>query len=250
MQSWDQAVAESGGGYEDPVSAQIHRADWERFHNERQASRERNGGQVRLERWHFSLLVPLLHLMGIMGRTMESRLRVLDVGGSFGSYRELTSDVCPKIILDWTVIETPSTVEAFADLERPDLRWRVANSLSDEPGSYDISFICGTLPYVPDPDATLRKFISLSRFTILGRVPLVEQEQDHCYLQYVNENPNMPAYPGRFLARPRLMQTAMRLAAVRSFFVDTPAIPLSTEKVVPTYYTILLENKVTENYRE
>jgi len=133
INSWEQAIEESGGGYEDPISAHIHRVDWEKYHHERAKFRDAGGGQVRLETWKFTLLVPLLHALGRRGNSLQGKLRVLDVGGSFGQYRDHLADICPKLELDWTVVETPSTVQQFADKERPDMRWREAHQVADEP---------------------------------------------------------------------------------------------------------------------
>ncbi len=246
MGTWEQAIRESGGGYEDPISAKIHRVDWTKFHEDRKQALAASGGQIRLEPWLFSLLVPLLHALGLQGGSLASKLRVLDIGGSFGQYRYRLEELCPKLEIDWTVVETPSTVQEFADLEQPSMRWREAHDISDEPLAYDLTFICGTLPYLPEPFDAIRKYTKVSRFVVLGRVPIVEQAQDHFFLQYVSAQDRMPAFPGRFLSRPQLMQAAMQHANVKSFYVDAPSIALRTESVVPQYFTILLENRSTD----
>jgi len=100
---------------------------------------------------------------------------------------------------------------------------------------------------MPQPYEAVRKYLNNSRFCILGRLPLVERNEDQVFLQYVNDNERMPAFPGRFLSRPLLMQTATQFAHVRSFYLDPPAVALRTGDTIPQYYTILLESRLSED---
>jgi putative methyltransferase (TIGR04325 family) len=245
MPDWASAVAEAGIGFEDALAAEANLNDREKFLSDRAKAVHARAGAMQLERHAFSLFVPVLQ---ILGRSMtRQKLRVLDVGGSFGAYRNQLHDLCPELDLDWTVIETKATVEAFKSQETRSLRWRTVDQIREGSEPWDLGFICGTLPYLNDPHAEIQRYLGLCQHLILARVPVVRREEDQPYLQVVHfANHGQPvsrSYAGRFMSEAKLMAAALERGRMLSFFEDPPRTVLVADGIVPTYLTICLERR-------
>jgi len=232
--SWEAANA-LASGFNNEVNARIHLADRVKLLAKQQALANVANPQIRLERCFISLIVPLMHILGEDRHDWARPLRVLDYGGSFAAYYEALRSFCPQLQLDWTVVETPSTCAMLAHLGDHALRW----SPRVPPGeSFDVCFISGTLNYLPDVAQTIADCQLVSRWLVPARIPIVEANDDHAYLQVVSSNPLAPTFAGRFLARPGLVAALEKHGEIRFFFEDVPAHALATKEVMPSYYTL------------
>ncbi len=239
MPDWATAQAWAGEGFAHELTAQLplHAPPVFRARLAAQDAAVGAPPQVKVPVEHISLLVPLLHLIGQrQDGQLPSRLKVLDIGGSFGAFYFTAQRMCPAVRFDWTVVETPPTVRHLADQQTDALRWADA---VDEQEPFDLAFICGTLNYLPDPEATLARCLRQCRHLIVARLPLVEANEDLCFLHVVSRQDNVPAYAGRFLSRPRFVQAITRDGQLQMFYEDPPARPLGTAQLKPLYVTVL-----------
>lgn len=110
-----------------------------------------------------------------MARAQRNPVRVLDFGGGCGLHYHCIKALVPGVALRWCVVETPTTVErAAATFQDEDLCF--VTSIEDgmgKLGGCDIVYASGSLPYVADPEETLRRLLVLAApFFILARFPV------------------------------------------------------------------------------
>lgn len=100
----------------------------------------------------------------------KKTVRVLDVGGSSGSYFHEIRRAVPETSWDWTVLETPALASAMQEFTTDSLRF------VDQPDgeSYDVVLLSGFLQYVERPYDEMKRLCALGEFAIITRCPLVD----------------------------------------------------------------------------
>lgn len=110
-----------------------------------------------------------------MARQPATPVRVLDFGGGCGLHYHCIKALVPGVALRWSVVETP-TMAARAAATFQDDGLTFVTSIEDGVrtlGGCDIVHASGSLPYVADPEETLRHLLApASPFFILARFPV------------------------------------------------------------------------------
>jgi len=107
-----------------------------------------------------------------MARQRRTPVRVLDFGGGCGLHYHCIKALVPGVELRWCVVETP--VMAAPGIAAEDLVF--ATSIEDGLrllGGCDIVHASGALPYVVEPEETLRRLLAVdAEFFVLARFPV------------------------------------------------------------------------------
>lgn len=138
-----------------------------------------------------------------------ARVSVLDLGGWDGTYASPVRACFPSINVSWTVVETVSVAVQFERVHHPQwLRWSadVQEILDD---GIDIVFASGSLHLFPDPDATLRKLMTASRYVILTRLPLWPLDEHRPAAQIIKRGTSV-GYPNWFFSEATFLENIRR----------------------------------------
>jgi putative methyltransferase (TIGR04325 family) len=102
-------------------------------------------------------------------------VRVLDFGGGCGLHYHCIRALVPGVAVRWSVVETP-TMAGRAAATFHDDSLSFVTSVEDgvrNLGGCDIVYASGSLPYVADPEETLRQLLApASPFFVLARFPI------------------------------------------------------------------------------
>jgi len=117
-------------------------------------------------------------ILAFQSAIKEKELRVLDFGGACGMYYFLAKAFFKNSVnLKWYVVESPAMAKKAKQFENNELRfYNCLNKAEEDIGRIDLLLSSSTLPYVPKPYETLKKFLnSGARFLFLTRLPLLEK---------------------------------------------------------------------------
>ena len=140
-------------------------------------------------------------------------LRVLDFGGSLGSFwfqhRKLLGGLRE---VRWAVVEQPHYVECGREEFQDDIlsfHASVEDCLRD--GPVDVILLSSALQYLPEPYGWLERFADSGvRWLLLDRTPFIEQDRDRLTVQHVPPSIYPASYPAWFFSRQRFAEAVER----------------------------------------
>jgi putative methyltransferase (TIGR04325 family) len=139
----------------------------------------------------------------------RGHLRVLDLGGSLGSYyyqhRKFIS-MLEKV--RWSVVEQKHFVACGRD-EFQDERIRFYESVGDclSEGPVDVAFLSGVLQILERPYAMLAMLADAKvPYLLIDRTPFIEGTQDRLTVQHVSDSICESSYPAWFFSRQKFGQ--------------------------------------------
>lgn len=152
--NWEQACKAADGYGDDRVI--------ERMHTAALAVRD---GQAKWERDGvlYDCIQPDFPMLAGMSRAIrpDRSLRVLDVGGAFGSSWLQARHGMPDIHLNWTIVEQERVVElAQRDFATQGIRYTTSLDEALAYGAYDLALFSSVLQYLPDPHGMLDRVIA------------------------------------------------------------------------------------------
>jgi putative methyltransferase (TIGR04325 family) len=214
--TWDAALAGSSGYDADAV---LDRAfDAARAVTLGEAAFERDGVVFDEPDYAFPVLAALLRVAS----TTASPLRVLDIGGAFGSSARQLEAFAPHVRTDWRIVEQPAFVERGAKhFSRADLQFftSVEEAVRDiEPHAVLLS---SSLQYFEQPYALLQSISALGwRALIVDRTPTHDAASDRLTVQRVPPSIYDASYPCWVFSERRLRSAVVgergRIAATWS----------------------------------
>ena len=199
-----QAALDAAGGYDKPAilervrSAALNVKDGK-------AVFERDSVCFYNEEYRWSTLACLLRVAAENG----GRLRVLDFGGSLGSFWFQHKKHFQNLSeVRWAVVEQPHYVrcgnEEFAN-DTLEFHETIEECL--ESGSVDVIFVSSVLQYLPEPYVWLQRFAKSGvRYLLLDRTPFIDVDQDRLTVQHVPPQIYKASYPAWFFSRKGFMK--------------------------------------------
>jgi len=160
------------------------------------------------------------------------RLRMLDWGCGVGQYRTLANALFPSIELEYHCLE-------LAHLARQGRMLHADATFHADEGpafarTYDLVMASGSLQYVPDWRAELRKIAAVcERYLYVTRLPMIERAPSFVVLQTPRRVGYETAYPGWLLNRGEFLGEAGShdLRLVREFLIwERPSVPDAPEQ--------------------
>lgn len=113
---------------------------------------------------------PLAAIAHALQRINKKSVSVLDFGGANGALADIAKHYFPATEFEWTVVETPSMVNACKSVS--DIRW-----LTEIPEErFDIVTLCGVLQCVPEPYKIIELAALASAWIVIQRIPLGERD--------------------------------------------------------------------------
>ncbi len=206
--SWAEAE-KAAGGYDSP-------AILERV---REAALKVKRGEAVFERdsvcfYHEEYRWPALACLLWIAAGNEGRLRVLDFGGSLGSFwfqhRKFLQELRE---VRWGVVEQPHYVECgrreFQD-EVLSFYETVEECLRE--GQVDVIFLSSVLQYLPEPYAWLEQLANTGvRWLLLDRTPFIDRGRDRLTVQRVPSSIYPASYPAWLFSRKRFAEEVASL---------------------------------------
>jgi putative methyltransferase (TIGR04325 family) len=158
-----------------------------------------NGKEVFLDPYDQQLLTSFL----ISLKSIDKEdVRILDIGGGFGShYFKISKAIKSKTNFCWDIVETTTLIK---EAKKINLNNSV-NFYDDidllKNNKYDIILTSGTLQYLPDPEEMFLKLkdIKHSRL-IINRFPLFDEEDDRLTIQSVPKSYYSASFPSWFFS--------------------------------------------------
>jgi len=180
--SWGQAKAACGAGYEEAQLVEVVRRKTEVYRD-------------AMARQSPDLDFTLGRLFLALKMTNHSAPRVIDFGGACGA-NFFASSALGCTIGAWVVVETPAMVREAKGLESNRLKF--FDRLEDA-GTCDLLIVSGSIQYPPNPLETFGKLLSVGApYVYLTRTPLIEQSEPIVSVQeaMLSENGPGPLLPG------------------------------------------------------
>jgi putative methyltransferase (TIGR04325 family) len=144
---------------------------------------------------------PLHHLMSCLAiifcEHRPNPFRVLDFGGSSGTFFYLLRRALPHIQFDWQVIETPAMCAALQPWTEEHIRWQSAlpPPPSSGPKPFDLCVASSCLMYLDQPYEILAKLGLLGRFLFVNRIPILPIPEDRIVIQRVLPEVHETSHP-------------------------------------------------------
>ncbi|RME57500.1 methyltransferase, TIGR04325 family [Candidatus Parcubacteria bacterium] len=201
-----EAAERAAGGYDAPaILEKVRQAALKVKRGE--AVFERDSVFFCHEEYRWPTLACLLRIAAENG----GRLRVVDFGGSLGSFWfQHRKHLLGLKDVRWTVVEQPHYVACGRE-EFQDETLRFAGTL-EEAGPADAIFCSSVLQYLPDPYEWLKRLAESDiRWLLLDRTPFIEADRDRLTVQHVPPSIYPASYPAWFFSRRRFGE-ALQLA--------------------------------------
>lgn len=198
--SWKDALSSSSGYDISTIIEQVREASDKVKRGE--AVFERDSVCFQHEEYRWPALSCLLSVASRNG----GKLRVLDFGGSLGSFyfqHRKFFDCIKK--LRWTVVEQQHFVE-LGHAEFQDEKLFFSKSISEciKAESVDVAFLSSVLPYLEKPYELLYKIGEKKiPYIIIDRTPFIDSKADRLTVQNVPESIYKASYPAWFFSTSR-----------------------------------------------
>lgn len=167
FQTWDEAVAKSGLGYQEKDLVNVVVEKTELLQSQIETD------NLNLDSNAFRILASLATL-----KPKNNQLRVIDVGGGAGYHYLIARALLPKNIkLNWQILETPLMAISSQKFSNSELSFVDNIGLLDKQ-DIDLLFTSATLQYLPDPINVLKYLVQIDpRVFWITRTPFSENQQ-------------------------------------------------------------------------
>jgi len=196
--SWE-AAEQAAEGYDTPAI----------FERVREAALKVKRGEAVFERdsvcfYHEEYRWPTLACLLRVAAEQGGKLRVLDFGGSLGSfYFQHRKHFVGLREVRWAVVEQPHFVQC-GNKEFANDVLAFYETIEDcvSAGRIDVIFLSSVLQYLPEPYGWLRIFSETGiPYLLLDRTPFIDQNRDRLTVQHVPPEIYPASYPAWFFSR-------------------------------------------------
>lgn len=214
------------------------------FQRVRDAALKVKRGEAVFERdsvcfYHEEFRWPTLACLLAIAAERGGQLRVLDFGGSLGSFYFQHRKFFSRLKeIRWAVVEQKHFVECGRD-ELQDEVLRFYESIDDclAEGSVDVVFLSSVLQYLERPYDMLAEFcLTKAPYLLIDRTPFIARESDRLTVQHVPDSIYKASYPAWFFSQ-QLFETMVAeqgYSLIAEFSCDN-------DKEISEYKGILLE---------
>ena len=155
----------------------------------------------------------LTFLMTAISDLKKDKVSILDIGGGNGYFAHLARKMLPRIQLDWLILESEGCANGYKQFESvSDIRWTHELDSETRP---DITIFSCSLQYLEKPFEVLDRAIAISRWLLLMRLPLTDEQINQVTVQKVHYEPHHFSWPcwffskEQFLSRIKMSTTRM-----------------------------------------
>lgn len=194
--SWDEIKSLSKGYNQDNILDRVASATSQVLSGE--ACYERDSVCFYKVEYSFAPMTFLLML------AQKKEIRVVDFGGSLGSFFLQHREIIESANITWIVVEQPHFVEKGRELLGKIDKIQFESSLEKALEKCDVFFCSSTLQYIDLPYEVLKVVANSSVSHLLfDRLSLVNSPEDILALQTVPQSIYEASYPCRFFSRER-----------------------------------------------
>lgn len=189
--SWS-AARDASSGYD--ADAVLDRAfDAARAVSLGEGAFERDGVVLDLPEYSFPMLAVLLRVAA----GVDGPLRVLDIGGAFGTSARQLAAFAPHVAADWRIVEQPAFVErGLKHFTRSDLHFHESVEAACADAAPHVVLLASTLQYLEQPYAMLDRVRALGwRALVVDRTPACDAPTDRLTVQAVPPSIYDASYP-------------------------------------------------------
>jgi putative methyltransferase (TIGR04325 family) len=154
---------------------------------------ERDGVVLDVPEYSFPVLAALLRV----AIQVDGPLRVLDIGGAFGTSARQLEAFAPHVAADWRIVEQPAFAERGAKhFTRPDLHFFGTVDAACADGPPHVVLLASTLQYLEQPYAMLDRVRGLGwQALLVDRTPACDAATDRLVVQTVPPSIYDASYP-------------------------------------------------------
>jgi len=141
----------------------------------------------------------LTFLMAALSNLKKDKVSILDIGGGNGYFAHLARRILPHIQLDWIILESEGCANAYKQFESvSDIRWihELANEIKP-----DVTIFSCSLQYLEKPFEILDRAMADSRWLLLMRLPLTDEQINQVTVQKVRYEPHNFSWPCWFFSK-------------------------------------------------
>lgn len=148
----------------------------------------------------------------------EGSLRVLDFGGSLGSFFWQHRSLFQGINTTWGVVEQPGFVSAGKQLAQGEVTFFDSIESANTEISPNVVLLSSVLQYLPDPGIVLEDLLRTQANTIiLDRTPMSDESENTVCIQVVPRHIYSASYPAWVLSRSWLFNNLSQWEIVAQF---------------------------------
>jgi putative methyltransferase (TIGR04325 family) len=141
----------------------------------------------------------LLFLMIALADLKKDKIFILDIGGGNGYFAHVARKMLPHIELNWLILESEGCANAYKQFESvSNIRW--THELGNET-TPDITIFSCSLQYLEKPFEVLDHAIAISRWLLLMRLPLTDEQINQVTVQKVYYEPHDFSWPCWFFSK-------------------------------------------------
>lgn len=160
----------------------------------------------------------------------KDKITIIDYGGNLGEYYWIGKALVPGVELEFHCKELPA-IAAAGRLVSPDVRWHTDDECLDEP--YDLVMFSGSLPYLRDWKAVLRRAaLGTRQYLFLADIPSVRDVPTYVITQRSGGVTNLGYLFNRSEIADTLQSSGLRL--LREFTMG-PHAPVANAPEQPVY---------------
>ncbi len=169
------------------------------------AAAERDGIELDEIEYAWPMLASLLWV----ACQNNSRLSVVDFGGSLGSTYRQNLRFFQGLDVKWGIVEQPSFVAAGKEeFENDKLRFFTDLQAAFAALQPNVLLLSGVLQYLEEPHKVLSLIFDLAPpFIVLDRTPFIDAPDDRLTVQIVSKRVHPGSYPAWFFSRTKLFQS-------------------------------------------
>ena len=203
--NWEEALISSKGGYDSPAILEKVKESSLKVKNGK-AIFERDSVCFYKEDYRWPVLSSLLFI----AHTNDSKLRVLDFGGSLGSFYNQHKKYMRSIKdLKWYIVEQDNFVECGkSEFENDVLRCKetISECLNESP--IDIILLSSVIQYVESPYSIINDIFNANpNFILIDRTPFINEAEDIIKNQHIPLSKGGGCYPSWFLSKEKFFLT-------------------------------------------
>ena len=157
-------------------------------------------------------IVFLTFLMTALADLKKDKVFILDIGGGNGYFAHVARKMLPHIQLDWLILESEGCANAYKQFESvSNIRW--THELGNET-TPDITIFSCSLQYLEKPFEVLDHAIAISRWLLLMRLPLTDEQINQVTVQKVHYEPHHFSWPCWFFSKEQFL-SRINMSATR-----------------------------------
>lgn len=203
--SWEEALIASKGGYDSPAILE----------KVKDASLKVKKGEAIFERdsvcfYEEDYRWPLLSSLLFIANSNGSKLKVLDFGGSLGSFYNQHKKYLRSIKdLKWYIVEQENFVECGkSEFQSDVLRFKGTISECLKESSIDVVLLSSVIQYLQSPYSIISDIFNANPdFILIDRTPYINEDNDMIKNQHIPQSKGGGSYPSWFFSKEKFLST-------------------------------------------